>query len=315
MSLALKNKINRLRQRAVMLQKVRSFFASRDVWEVETPLIGSATIPDPCIESITVNIVRDAGPYYLQTSPEFCMKRLLAAGSGSIYQICKAFRQGEVGRNHNPEFTMIEWYRVGLNTSELMAEIDDLIQHLLNTQPADKISYQAVFQKILSIDPLTASIDDLQTCAKEHDLVVTGDLTRDDWLNVLFSHLIEPQIGIERPTFVFEYPTTQAALARISTEDPRVAERFELFFKGFELANGFGELGDANEQRARFEADLLYRKNHNQISVVMPEKLLQALEEGFPDCSGVAIGFDRLVMLATQATCIADVISMDFPAC
>jgi lysyl-tRNA synthetase class 2 len=308
--------IENLRERAAIINQIRQFFIERDVLEVETPLLGRATIPDPNIHSMTVNF-ENLGAHskellYLQTSPEFAMKRLLSAGSGSIFQICKAFRNGEVGSKHNPEFTMLEWYRVGFDFRQLMEEVSELVQLILKTKPATQLSYQQAFVDKLQIDPLTCSVADLQNCAQQHDIRVGAELSKDDWLNLLFSYLIEPELGKQQPIFIFHYPISQAALSRASSEDPRVAERFELYYQGMELANGFGELTDGKEQRARFEKDLSLRKQSGLPAVPIDEEFLAALEKGLPDCSGVAVGVDRLLMLALQTEQVRDVLSFGF---
>ncbi len=311
--------INNLQRRAEILRAIREFFYQRQVLEVETPVLGKATIPDPTILSIPAEFTplgsKNSESCYLQTSPEFFMKRLLAAGSGSIYQISKAFRDGEAGRLHNPEFTLLEWYRVGWEFHELMVEVDELLQALLNSQPADSISYQNIFLNYLAIDPLVADMDQLQQCAQQQGITIESDLTRDDWLNLLFSHYIEPKIGLEKPLFVYHYPASQAALAKLSQQDSRVAERFEFFYRGYELANGFGELGDFSEQRQRFEAELELRTKKGLQQVPLDEKFLASLEADFPFCSGVAMGVDRLVMLALNVNTIAEGLAFDFDCC
>lgn len=291
-----------LKQRAAIIKRIRDFFQSREVWEVETPLLSCASIPDPNIPSFAL-----ANGLYLQTSPEFAMKRLLAANSGDIFQICKAFRHDEVSKTHNPEFTMLEWYRVGFDHHQLMDEMDALLQTLLNTnKPADRLTYQAVFEKTLAINPHTTSTDELKQCAEQHALSIEGTLTKDEWLDVLFTHLI--QDALQDVTFIYDYPASQAALARINNG---VAERFEVFAKGHELANGFHELADANEQRSRFENDLSKRETLGLSPLPIDKNLLAALEQGLPDCAGVALGIDRLIMLMLDLKHIKDVLSFN----
>ena len=241
------------------------------------------------------------------------MKRLLASGSGPIFQISKAFRQGDLGMFHNPEFTMLEWYRPGFDHHDLMSEVDELLQSVLNTLPAERLSYAAVFEKILGLNPHTANEHELMQCARRHT-TFTGELSeRNAWLDLLMTHCIEPQIGQERPVFLYDFPTSQAALAKIRQhETPPVASRFEVFFQGIELANGFHELQDANEQRKRFENDILYRKEHALPIVPIDELFLAALQQGMPDCSGVALGVDRLIMLSLKKESISDVMSFAF---
>lgn len=297
--------IEQLRARAKIIASIREFFAARDVLEVETPLLSRATVTDPHIASITAQ----HETLYLQTSPEYAMKRLLAAGSGHIYQICKAFRQGDVSKRHNPEFTMLEWYRVGFDHHALMDEMDELLQLILNTQPAERMSVLEIYEKYVGINPHQASVDELARAAQEKINLSTEITDRNTWLDLLFTHCIEPHIGQERPLFLYDFPASQAALAKIRHENPPVASRFEVYFKGMELANGFHELQNAEEQRKRFENDLLYRASHGLPAVPLDENFLKALESGLPDCAGVALGIDRLVMLAIKYEAIDAVIS------
>lgn len=308
--------IETLRKRAKIIHTIRDFFAARDVLEVETPTLCHTSVTDPFIQSIPA--LYQTHPqeveqrYYLQTSPEYCMKRLLAAGSGAIFQITKSYRQGEVGRFHNPEFSMLEWYRPGFDHQDLMNEMDELLQLVLNTAPATRLSYAELFSHYLHINPHTASLTDLIACATTNQLSVVGDINdRDTWLNLLMSHCIEPQLGTEKPVFVYDFPASQAALARIKPGTPPVAARFEVYFHGIELANGFHELQDATEQRKRFENNLLERKALGFNAMVIDEFFLAALQHGLPDCAGVALGIDRLIMLATKSEKIADVLSFN----
>ncbi len=310
-------KINDLRIRAHLLKVIRDFFFDRHVMEVETPLMCHTSVTDPFIQSIPV--LFQAHPkgkeqrYYLQTSPEYAMKRLLAAGCGDIYQITKAFRQGEIGQWHNPEFTLIEWYRLGYTHHELMNEVDELLQCVLKTQPAEKKSYADLFQSYLQINPHQVSLNELIACAKQHAISVNADLhDPDTWLQLLMTHCIEPHIGQDCPCFIYDFPISQAALARIQPGSPPTASRFEVYYQGIELANGFHELQDADEQRKRFENNLVLRKQEGLPSLPIDELFLSALTEGFPDCAGVALGIDRLMMLAMHHPTLADVLSFDF---
>ncbi len=295
-----------LRQRAEIFRQIREFFAERDVLEVDTPLLTTTTATDLHIASFIV-----APTHFLQTSPEFCMKRLLAANYGAIYQLGKAFRHNEVGRQHNPEFTMLEWYRPGFDHQQLMQEVDELLQTILQTAPAEKFTYAAIFQHYLQLDPHRASLSELTSCVQKNNInldAVIDPQDRDAWLHLLMTHLIEPRLGKNRPAFIYDFPETQAALARIRPGDPAVAERFEVYIKGVELANGYHELSDAQEQRQRFLQDQQRRAALNYPTVPMDERLLSALTHGFPNCAGVALGFDRLIMLAVNAQSITDVI-------
>jgi lysyl-tRNA synthetase class 2 len=237
------------------------------------------------------------------------MKRVLASGSGPIYQICKAFRDGESGRLHNPEFTILEWYRPGLDHHGLMDEMDELLAEVLGLPAAERLSYGELFKRYLSLDPHTASLSSLRTHVRELGLAGPDIDDKDDWLNLLMTHRIEPYIGRGRPTFLYDYPATQAALARIRKGNPPVAERFEVYVEGLELANGFHELVGAAEQRKRFEAELEKRRASGRDLVPVDERLLAALEAGLPSCAGVALGVDRLVMIAAGTDSLRDVIA------
>src|SRR3990167_3848628 len=301
--------IDALHKRAKVLRTIRDFFTERGALEVETPLLSQATVTDPHIHSMQVQ----PSSYYLQTSPEYAMKRLLAAGSGPIFQITKAFRQDEVGRLHNPEFTLLEWYRPGYDHHALMDEMDALLQLILHCTTADRISYQAIFQHYLQLNPHTAALEELQQCASQQGIVVKANITqRDTWLQILLSHAIEPQLGQKQPLFLYDFPASQAALAKIRAGNPALASRFEVYYKGMELANGFHELQNAVEQRHRFAKDLAIRQ---QLQLAQPhcdENFLAALAQGLPDCAGVALGIDRLLMIAPSAITLAETMSFDF---
>jgi lysyl-tRNA synthetase class 2 len=314
--------IDTLKRRARLLARVRDFFAERGVLEVETPMLSSAATTDPHLASL---VTRYTGPgyprgqtMYLHTSPEFPMKRLLAAGSGSIYQLCKVFRDGETGRRHNPEFTMLEWYRVGFDHHQLMDEVAALVAHVLERSPTpgnvEKLSYRDAFRRHCGIDPHIAPIDAFTAAARERGVSIPADMPTDDldpWRDLLLMHLIEPELGRGGMTFLYDYPATQAALARLRPGPPALGERFELYMEGIEIANGFHELADATEQRRRFERDLERRRAKALEAVPMDERLLEGLKQGLPPCAGVALGVDRLVMLAIGANTIDE--AMAFP--
>ena len=306
-----------IQERAELLALIRAFFAELSVMEVETPLLSQATITDPQLFPFTTTFADPSSPeskeLYLQTSPEYAMKRLLCAGSGDIYQLCKAFRNEESGRYHNPEFSILEWYRVGFDHHQLMDEVDELLQAMLNTAQAERYTYQQVFMQHLDIDPLSADLKLLKTLANAHgfDNIAKDETNPDTLLQLLFSHRVETQIGLTRPAFVYNFPANQAALARISNEDKRVAERFEVYFKGVELANGFHELSDVKEQRERFEKEHRQLLEQGHPTRPLDHNLLGALAHGLPDCSGVALGIDRLLMLKTTQTHIKDVLTMN----
>lgn len=307
-----------LKLRAGLLARIHSFFADRQVMEVETPLLAAAGVTDPYLENLRTEcrLTGQSTParLYLQTSPEYAMKRLLAAGSGPIYQITKAFRNGEAGKLHNPEFTLLEWYRPGFDMHDLMEEIEDLLIWLLQTDYCDRTTYAAVFKKFAKFDPLAISDDDLRDTAQRLGLgtAAAEKWERDAFLNWVMSKTVAPNLGAVRPLFLCNFPASQAALARIIPgEDPPVAARFELFINGIEIANGFEELCDAGEQRQRFETDNTTRQARGLDVMSMDERLLAALEHGLPQCSGVALGFDRLVMVATKSQRIDEVMSFN----
>lgn len=304
-----------LQQRAQILARIRLFFADRNVLEVDTPTMASAGVTDVHLHNFTTRFV---GPgqaeglaLFLQTSPEFHMKRLLAAGYGAIYQIAKAYRNEEAGRLHNPEFTMLEWYRPGFDHQALMDEMADLLQLVLAVETPTRISYQQAFIETLGVCPLTASLDELRRAGVGlgADDLLAIESHRDTLLQLLFAFGVEPRIGQQVPCFVYDFPASQAALARINPRDSRVAERFEVYFKGIELANGFHELTDAHEQRQRFELDNQARAERGLAIRPIDEYLLAALAHGLPQCAGVALGIDRLVMLALGAESLEQVIA------
>lgn len=303
-----------LRLRARVLAGIRAFFAERAVLEVETPLLAAATTPDPRIESLGTLYRGPGAPaegltLYLQTSPELAMKRLLAAGSGPIYQIARAFRDGEAGPRHNPEFTLLEWYRPGFDHHALMDEVEALLGRVLGTSGAERLTFAEAFDRHLGLDPHAAPLGELRRAADEAAPGGSPGLSRDDLLNLLLAAAVEPHLGRDRPTFVYDFPASQAALARVREGPPPVAERFEVFVRGVELANGFNELTDADEQRRRFEEELARRRSEGLAPVPLDERLLAALEAGLPPCAGVALGVDRLVMLAAGAGSLAEVLA------
>ena len=292
-----------------MLASARDFFARRGVLEVETPLLSAAAVSDPQLESLATRIAGLPSEFYLHTSPEYAMKRLLAAGSGDIYQICKVFRDAERGRWHNPEFTMIEWYRLGFNDAALMDEVEALVAQLLAPQrpleAAERLSYSAALERHAGVDAHRSSDAELSAAAQAHGIVCDARLDRDATLDLLMGLVVGPKLGRDRPCFICDYPASQAALARVKPGLPAVAARFELYLDGVELANGFHELQDAAEQRRRFNQDLKVRAERGLPLRPLDERLLAALEAGLPECAGVALGFDRLVALALSADALA----------
>ena len=306
---------DRLRQRAAMLAAIRQFFSARAVLEVDTPQLVNHAVTDLNLHSAEVRWPGASDSLrYLQTSAEYAMKRLLAAGSGNIYQLCHVFRGEELGPLHNGEFMMLEWYRLGWSLERLMAEVDELLRQLLaeRTLAATRhISYEQAFESTVGCNPLTDSDAQLATCALAQglDAPLVQRCARDELLDLLMGACIGPQLGLSGPVFLHRYPASQAALARLDPEDPRVALRFELYLQGVELANGFEELSDERTQRARFESDLRQRRERHLHMPAADEYLLAALSHGLPPCSGVAVGVDRLLMLATGAAHIAEVMA------
>jgi lysyl-tRNA synthetase class 2 len=294
--------IDALRRRARLLARVRGFFAERGVLEVETPILSAAGISDPQIESLTTRIAGFAASHYLSTSPEYAMKRLLAAGSGDIYQVAKVFRDGERGRWHNPEFTMLEWYRLQFDDHALMNEVEELVGSLLaperRLEPAERLSYADALRRYADVDAHRDDAEALAAAATAKGIVCDAALDRDARLDLLMGMVVGPQLGRERPCFICDYPASQASLARLKPGEPRVAARFEFYLDGIELANGFHELCNPLEQTARFAADLELRRARGQVAPRTDQHLLSALAAGLPDCAGVALGFDRLAAIS-----------------
>ena len=304
--------LSHLRLRAQVLSQIRQFFIERQVLEVETPILSQHTVTDLHIDSFKTlyHQGQQQRNYYLQTSPEYAMKRLLAAGSGPIFQISKAFRNSEEGSRHNPEFTLLEWYRPGFNHFDLMNEMDELLQTVANTLPAERLTYQEVFQHTLHLDPYNSTLAQLHLYAQQQSLNIPYLENKDALLQLLLTHCIEPQLGHERPLFLYHFPTSQAALAKINqTSVPAVAERFEVYIRGIELANGFHELTDPTEQFNRFETDQRLRHQQGKTIIDIDMRLIQALQQGLPPCAGVALGLDRWLMLIANASRVDEVLS------
>ncbi|MFO0790420.1 MAG: EF-P lysine aminoacylase EpmA [Pirellulales bacterium] len=296
-----------IEQRAALLRRLREFFYERDFVEVETPLVALEVIPELHIEPMRV-----AGGGFLQASPELHMKRLLAAGARAVFQVTRSFRAGERGQLHNPEFTIVEWYRVDDDLTAGMNLLDELTQSLLATPPALRTTYAEAFERALGVAAHSATPKALAMVAETHGVAVPDGMDvedRDEWLNLLLAARVERQLGRERPEILYHYPASQSSLAGVvrSPLGCDVAERFELYYRGVELANGFHELGDAVELRSRFAAVNAARAAVGRAALPMPERLLAALEHGLPSCTGVALGFDRLVMLAVGAKSIDEV--------
>jgi len=313
--------IDTLKRRAQLLAEARRFFYARHVLEVETPVLSQAAPTATYLGSFSSEYCpagsRHGQRYYLQTSPEFAMKRLLAAGSGDIYQIARVFRNGEQGRLHSPEFTMLEWYRPALNYHQLMAEVDALLQQVAGLAKAIKISYQQLFTDTLQQDVWALDAEQLKVLAFKHipSLPLDWETDDDGWLELLMSEVIEPQLkSWNAPVIVYDFPASQAQLAKIYQDEKEqtVAARFEVYAGGLELANGYDECLDASELKQRFENDNKLRVSQSKPVMPVDERLLSALEAGLPACTGVALGLDRLLMLMTDKAQLTDVLSFGF---
>lgn len=308
-----------LRLRASLYALIRNYFAARDVLEVETPMLSAAGNTEPNIDSFSTTFSGhvDAGSRqrWLRTSPEYPLKRLLADGVGDCYELGRVFRNGEAGQRHNPEFTMLEWYRVGWDHRRLADETADLVQAALGLvgKRADRIdcSYRDLFQASVGIDPFVASDDELAAALGDVHVDPRG-LQRDDWLDLLITHRIQPSFPSDRITIVHDWPASQCALAKIRAGNPPVAERYELYLGAYELANGYHELTDASEQRARFLRDNQRRRQRGQAEIPIDEALLLALDAGMPNCAGVALGIERLLMVMADTDVIGEVLAFPF---
>jgi lysyl-tRNA synthetase class 2 len=302
--------------RAALYRQIRAFFEARAVLEVDTPLLASSIGTDPALDPLTAQYRAFPGAppqtLYLQTSPEFAMKRLLAAGSGPVYQLGKAFRNGESGQRHNPEFTMLEWYRPGFTLEDLMDEVEALLVRVLGPLTCHRRSYGELFEEALDLDPYEAGTPELQALVRRHLDLQGEDPDHATCLELLYSHCIEPQL--QDPVMIVDYPAVQAALARVVANEDGVlvARRFEFVMRGMEIANGYDELLDADEQAHRFAADQRTRAQRGLPQFPHDQRLLAALGAGLPPCSGVALGVDRLLMLQSGATSIDEVLAFPF---
>jgi lysyl-tRNA synthetase class 2 len=321
--------LKNLQLRADLLHRLREFFFLRGYLEVETPILSSDTVVDRHLDPFHVEIENSSQPsppaappkgegrstFYLQTSPEFGMKRLLAAGVKAIYQVSKVFRRDEVGPLHNPEFTMVEWYRVGDGPNEGMQFTSDLCQLLLDRGPAERISYREAFLKHVGIDPLTAETPSIIKTVRRLEISYPESFSesdRDGWLDLLLVEKIQPHLGRKQPAILYDFPASQAALSLVRPDNPPVAERFELYVEGIELANGYHELLDAEELRRRNRTANALRTADGKQPLPEESRLLAAMEAGLPPCTGCALGFDRLVMLAANAKTLAQVLAFPF---
>ncbi|MET7140241.1 EF-P lysine aminoacylase EpmA [Xanthomonas sp. PPL139] len=310
--------LSTLQLRARLNAAIRAFFAARGVLEVETPMLSAAGNTEPNIDSFQTRFSGhvDAGPAlrWLRTSPEYPLKRLLAAGIGDCYELGRVFRNGEAGGRHNPEFTMLEWYRIGWDHRQLIEETVELVRTALalvgRSATLQVLSYRALFLQGLELDPFAAPLEALQQPLRDIRIDAEG-LGRDDWLDLLMTHRLQPAFPADRLTVVHDWPASQCALARVRAGEPPVAERFELYLGGYELANGYHELNDAAEQRRRFLRDHALRQARGAVLPPLDERLLQALPS-LPDCAGVAVGVDRLLMAMRGTAQIGDVLAYDF---
>lgn len=306
--------LENIQLRAKLFAQVREFFFKRDVIEVDTPLLAAHTVTEPNTASFAVPCEKETR--YLQTSPEYAMKRLLVAGMTNIYQICKAFRLGEQGALHNSEFTLVEWYRADFDLQQIMQETVAFINHIAFAATGSKqvhyISYADASQRVIKHDLQKLNDAELKSLAHEYGLVSNESLNANQMIDFIFSHAVIPTFNDEEITVVFHYPAAQASLAQLSQHDPTVAERFEVFYGAYELANGFVELTDVKQQRERFCQDQKIRQAQNLPDIEIDERLLASLESGLPACAGVAVGFDRLMMLAAGVSQIAEVLSFDW---
>lgn len=295
-----------LRDRALLLSQIRQFFAKREVLEVETPSLSRYANPDSAIDSIGADIHATPGSgserFYLQTSPEFFMKRLLAAGCGSIFQVCRAYRDGESGKHHNPEFSMLEWYRTGFSMNDLIDEVDLLMQSLISAQEgaAERIEWHTLFQQCTGLDLRSATISDIRYIAGNYGIVLPADNSDAGLVEILFDIATGDWMRQRKGVIVSHFPASQASLALLSPEDSTVALRFEYYYKGVELANGFQELADADEQKRRFEVENSKRLQSGKPDMPIDDHLLSALSHGLPDSSGVAAGIDRILMMRNK---------------
>jgi lysyl-tRNA synthetase class 2 len=307
------------KRRSTIITQIRCFFQMKNVVEVETPSLSLGTVTDPFLDAFTskYNYLSDSDvnastELYMQTSPEFHMKRLLASGYQCIYQICKAFRHEDYGQHHNPEFTILEWYRLDYDQHNLIAEVNELLSLVLGTKTCDKTTYQDLFLKSINVDPLSTNFEELYDVILQHDKGAEWLFESQDCdllLQFIFSEIIEPTVGKQVPCFVYNFPIEQASLAKVCPSDNRIAQRFECYFKGLELANGFNELTDVDIQELRFLEDNQKRKQLGLPVRDIDKNFINALNSGLPKCSGVALGIDRLIMIALDKSSIENVIS------
>lgn len=301
------------KKRAEIYTKIRQFFAKRNVLEVQTPILSQYGNTDIFLQSVSANVAILDKPktYYMHTSPEFAMKRLLASWQVPIYQICPVFRDNEIGKRHNVEFTMLEWYRPHFSLEQLTQELNDLISELFGYPVIfDHYRYTDAFMDFVKIHPFNASCDTLRAIAQDNGIMIDMGDDHQGWLDLLFSHLVEPHLGKDLPTVIYDYPVATASLAKTATDQNgnTVAKRFELYINGLEIANAYDELADGQALRLRFDHDNLQRKQHGLPIMPIDEQLLKACDD-LPACSGIAVGLDRLIMSLTGAKDVASVVT------
>ncbi|MBL8848546.1 MAG: EF-P lysine aminoacylase GenX [Planctomycetaceae bacterium] len=318
-----------LQQRARLLAAVRRYFDGLGYFEVETPLLSHDVCVDAWLDPFIVPDVapgRIAPPMYLQTSPEFAMKRLLVAGAEAIYQVTRSFRRGESGRLHNPEFTIVEWYRIGTTVRQQMDLVEDLVRSMaalhsrpdataLDAQAFERLTYDDAFERYAGRRVLTATCEELSRLAARQGVSVPPQFEhadRDAWLNLLLANVVEPRLKEQRAVFLCDYPASQSALARVRADDPPVAERFELYLDGVEICNGYQELTDAEELAARMQRQATLRRAHGLSDLPTESRLIASMRAGLPECAGVALGFDRLAMWVLGITTIAEAVAFPF---
>ncbi|MCH2178992.1 MAG: EF-P lysine aminoacylase EpmA [Mariniblastus sp.] len=316
--------IETLRRRAGLISNLRRFFEDRGFFEVDTPVLSGDIVIDRYLEPISVprkavvatqstsRIGQSEEFLWMQTSPEFAMKRLVAAGADAIYQIAHAYRSGESGRLHNPEFTMLEWYRTGDTLESAMQRLGELATTMLGRDEFHCLTYRQIFQDHAGVDPLQAELAQLQQAAHQNGFQIEGISAEDDidfWRNLLLTHVVEPKLGFGNPVIIYDWPASQSALAQVREEQPPVAERFELYVDGVELANGYHELCDPIELRRRNKQINQLREQDGHPPLPVESRLLNAMESGLPPSCGVALGVDRLVMLALGKSSLREVIA------
>ncbi|MEZ6047798.1 MAG: EF-P lysine aminoacylase EpmA [Planctomycetaceae bacterium] len=316
--------IEDLRRRALVLKSLRLFFENRGYWEVETPILSRETVIDAHLQPLQLEDGAIRGTRYLQTSPEAHMKRLLTAGADRIYQISRVFRQHEQGARHNTEFTMLEWYACEENHIDQMDFVEKLVREVagacpdspsLTDQPFERLTYEVAFERYLGTKVLSLTAEELRQLAIHEKIAIPDSLhdqDRDGWLNLLLAERIEPRLGVEQPVFLLDYPASQSALARVREDNPPVAERFELYLNGIEICNGYHELTDAEELRARFREQNQHRDQEGVAPLPLPELFLESMEQGYPASAGVALGIDRLLMWLMKKATLPEVVAFPY---